>query len=376
MRKTPEQLEAIKKEHNVSQLWSWSKYNTYKNSPYEFFLKYILKQKEDRKDGIYAVSGGVAHTILEKFYSKELKYENMLEEYENALFTFNMSELKYDRSDEEKNEKIAKKYEYCLRHFFQNHNVINKKVDIERFMLINIDGFLFQAYIDFLFKDKKNFVITDWKTSTIYSGKKIDSEKNQLVLYAEGLHQLGVPIENIKIQWAFLKYVTVQYPQANGEMKERNLSREEIGEKLSSNVKMWLKKADIYSDDEIENFLDMLSTTNNLECLPEDIKNKYIMKDCFVEIPFNQDEINSLKEDIKNTIVEISKKELEYFKTKDERVFWEDITDAKSYYFANLSGYSANIHKPYKEYLDNLNMFKNKDKDEITEDDMSWLAEL
>jgi hypothetical protein len=375
-RKTREELDAIKKEYNVKDLYSWSKYNTAKSDLYEYYLKYIAKIPEDRKDGIYGISGGVAHDILERFYSKELKYKDMLEEYENALFNFNMSELKYDRCDEEKNEKIAKKYEYCLRHFFQNHIPINKKVDIERFVLIKIGCFLFQGYIDFLFKDKKDFVITDWKTSTIYSGKKIDSEKGQLVLYAEALRQLGVPIENIKIRWCFLKYVTVQYPQANEEIKERDILRCEIGEKLSTNVKMWLKKAKTYSDEEIDNFIDMLITTNSLECLPEDIKNKYTINDCYVEIPFNQEEIDLLKEDIKIKIIEIAKKEMEYFKTKDERVFWEDITDAKSYYFANLSGYSANLHKPYKEYLDNLNMFKNKDKDEITEDDMSWLAEL
>jgi len=81
-RKTGEELEKLKKKYNVHQLWSWSRYNCYKNSIFEFYLKYIAKIKEDRDDGIYGVSGNACHGILEKFYSKEIAYEDMLQEYE------------------------------------------------------------------------------------------------------------------------------------------------------------------------------------------------------------------------------------------------------------------------------------------------------
>lgn len=373
-RKTSKQLEKLKKKLNVHQLYSWSRYNCFKNSVYEYFLKYILKIKEDRDDGIYGVSGNACHSILEKFYSNEIKYEDMLQEYENYLFTFNAGELKYDRTNEEKNNNIAHKYESCIRHFFQNHNVINKKVEIEKFIIIKINSFIFQGYIDFIHKENGCFIITDWKTSSIYTGKKIDKEKGQLILYAEGLRQLGIPLENIKIRWNFLKYVTVIVQQANGKTTERNILRSEIGISLKSNAKMWLNKTKCYSDEEIESYLDLLSMTNDISCLPKDIQSKYNIRDCYVYIPFTQEEIDNLKLDIIHTIVDISKKELRYIKTKNESVWWEEITDAKSYFFANLSGYSANLHKPYAEYLEKR---KNRiESADSNEDDLSWMDDL
>jgi len=376
MRKTPKQLEEIKKKYRVEQLYSWSKYNTYKNSIYEYFLKYIKKVKEDRNDGIYGISGNACHEILENLYGKKLNYEDMITSYENSLFEFNIAELKYDRTDEEKNKKIADKYEYCLRHFFQNHQIINKKVDIERFILIQIGKFLFQGYIDFIFKDGSDFIIQDWKTSSIYTGKKIDKEKGQLVLYAEGLRQLGVPIENIKIRWCFLKYITVEIQQANGKIISRNISRHEIGVSLKTNAKMWLKKEQCYSEEEIESYLDMMELNNSIDCLPKNVRLKYKVSDCYVYIPFNQGEIDNLKEDIINTLIEINKKEIEYLKTKDENIWYEEITDEKSYYFANLSGYSANLHKPYADYLEGLKMFHTNNEEDSDSEDMSWLDEI
>ena len=373
-RKTKEELEELKKKYNCSMLWSWSRYNCFKNSIYEYFLKYIAKIKEDRDDGIYGVSGNACHGILEKFYLKEIKYEDMLQEYENSLFTFNAGELKYDRTNEEKNNNIANKYESCLRHFFQNHITINKKVEIEKFIIIKINSFIFQGYIDFIHKEDDCFIITDWKTSSIYTGKKIDKEKGQLVLYAEGLKQLGVSLDKIKIRWNFLKYVIVEVQQANGKVIERNIVRNEIGSSLKSNVKMWLKKEKCYSEEEIESYLDLLTMTNDINSLPKDIQAKYKISDCYIYIPITVEEIEKLKSEIISAIVDISKKDCEYLKTKNEKVWWEEITDAQSYFFANLSGYSANLHKPYAEYLEKRKAHINSA--DSKEEDLSWMNNL
>lgn len=383
MRKTPEQLEQIKKKFNVSQLFSWSRYNCYKNSIFEYYLKYILKIKEDRDDGIYGISGNACHTILEGLYSKEIKYENMLQEYEDALFTFKAGELKYDRCNKEKNDAIANKYEACIKHFFQNHTVINKKLELEKFITIKINSFIFQGYVDAIHKEDDYFIISDWKSSSIYTGKKIDKEKGQLILYTEGIRQLGIPLEKIKARWNFLKYVMVEVQQANGKSTERNIVRTEIGESLKSNAKMWLTKAKCYTEEEIDSYLDLLESTNDINNLPEDIKIKYKISDCYVYIPITEEAIDSLKSDIVDTIACIGKKEIEYFKTKDERIWWEEVTDGQSYYFANLSGYSAKLNKPYGEYLEKLNAKKELNKDsfikddsKIVEDDLSWLEQL
>ena len=98
-RKSRDFLEKLKKKHGVNEIWSWSRYHNYKIDEYGYYLKYIKREKETETN-IYAVSGGFIHDCIEKFYNKEIAYENMLPFYEDKLFEMNLSELKYNRSDE------------------------------------------------------------------------------------------------------------------------------------------------------------------------------------------------------------------------------------------------------------------------------------
>jgi len=378
MRKTSEEIEIIKRKHNVEDLYSWSRYNCYKTSPYEYFLKYVKKTPEDRHDGIYGISGNVCHNILEKYSNNEIKYEDMIREYEDELFNMTTAELKYCRTDKEKNDKIAKKYEDCIRHFFRNYQQTPKKGVTEKFVLIKVGKYLFQSYIDFMHKEKGILYITDFKTSTIYKGKKIDKEKGQLLLYAEGIRQLGVPLENIIIRWNFLKYVTIEVPQLNTKIVSRNIERSEIGSSLKSNVEMWLKKSENnYTTDEINDIIETMIATNTIEYLPEEIKSKYEIKNCYVEIPLSQEIINELLNEVVDTIDEIVKKEKEYKKTKDDNIWDEEITDENSFYHNELSGYSTKLHKPYKRYMENRESnWNNKNKTNDEKEDMSWLNDL
>lgn len=123
-RKTKQELNELCKTLHVDTLWSWSRYHCYKQDTYEYFLKYVLHEPEDRTNSIYCVSGGNVHEIIEQLYTDQIKYEDMAELYEDSLFTMNCAELKYNRSDSEKNEAIADKYENCIRHFFKHHNMI------------------------------------------------------------------------------------------------------------------------------------------------------------------------------------------------------------------------------------------------------------
>ena len=378
-RKKGEELEQIKKQLNCSVLWSWSKINTYINCPYEYMLKYILKIPEDKKDSIYAVSGNYAHSIVEKLYRNELDNQGMLDEYEEKLFEFNTMGLMYDRTDKDKNEKIAKKYEACMRHFFLNHKKVTDKPIIEPFILIKIGNQYFQGYIDILNVEerdgKKKIFISDWKTSSLYSGKKLIENSGQLLLYAEGIHQkTNMPYEDIIIRFNFMKYVNVTYTQKNGEVKVRQIERNSIGEKLKSNTKTWLKHFKYFEDD-IENLLFQMIETNTIECLPKEVQKKFKINDCFVEVELNEEIINNHKQYITNIIVEIIKKEKEFEKTKDKNIFWKEVNRESSYYHAVLSGYSSKIHEPYRRYLEELNDKDSKrvEEDKSIIDDLSWL---
>jgi len=393
-RKTGEELEKIKSKHGVDKLYSWSRVNSYHTSPYEYFLRYVKNplepEPEDREDCIYGVAGNLVHDIMERFYSNEITYEEMTDEFEDAWLTASVAELKFDRNAEDKDKKISAKYYECLKHFFKHHKIIEYKVDLERFITVKIGNSVLQGYIDCCFRDDDGCItILDWKTSTIYKGAKALNECGQLVVYAVALHQLGVPYEKIKICWDFLKYVNVEITQANGKKTERQIERNQIGEKLQSNAKMWLKKCGY--EEEIVEYLDLLVQTNSIECLPKDVQAKYKQSDCIMYVDLTDELIDKWHNHVTEIIKEIEGKEEEYKKTEDDKLFWEsdEQVAAQSYYFATLCGYSANKHKPYKAYLERLDREKEEkenlyggvgtdsgtDGDDKNED-MSWLNDL
>lgn len=383
-RKTGKELTEICNKLHTNILWSWSRYHCYKQDRWEYFLKYILHEKEDRTNSIYCVSGGNVHDIIEQLYTGKIKYEDMPELYEDNLFAMNCAELKYNRSDSDKNDAIANKYENCIRHFFKNHNLIEFPHKVEHFITIKIsDDIYMQGYIDMLYievytdingKKRKRVHIVDWKTSTRYQGAKIDAECGQLVIYAEGIRQaLDIPLEDIVCEWNFLKYVTVTIEQKNGKKKDRYIERNVIGEKLVNTAKMWLKEFG-YEDD-LEKYIDEMTLNNNIDCLPEEVKDKFEIHDCYVQVPLTTEKIDNLKKDIIDTVSEINSKSKEYKGTGDENIFWQEVTDADEFRLATLSGYSRKLHKPYDQYLKNKELFlKDSSEEEADNEEDDLLA--
>lgn len=362
-RLTSEELQTLMKNEGVSRIWSWSKWNCFHISPYEYFLKYILHKKEDRTDCIYTTTGGIAHDIMERRYTGKLPYEQMIDDFEDGWVTaFNIAEMKFDRNSPEKNDKISQKYYENLKHFFMNHTPLKYKPVIEQFVKAKIGDNLFQGYIDVCFKDDEgNFNILDWKTSSIYKGKKAENECGQLVVYAIGLNQQGVPMDKIRICWNFLKYVSIQYEQANGAVKTREVERCKIGESLQTNAKMWLKK--LGYTDQVDDYLKLLLDTNDIECLPKEVQEKYIISDCYVYVPLTDELIHRWKEAIISTINDIELREKDYEETHSDKAFWDtdESVEAQSYYFSTLCGYSPNLHLPYKAYLERTEKAKDGD---------------
>lgn len=391
-RLTGEQLNALMKKEGVDRLWSWSKINCFHTSPYEYYLKYIKEAKEDRANSIYTTTGGLAHDILEKLYTNEISYSSMVEQFEDGwMVATDIADLKFDRTDEEKNIKIKDKYYWNLIHFFSNHTVLKNKPMIEQFIKVRIDNNLFQGYIDCAFKDDDgNIHIVDFKTSSIYKGAKAENESGQLVLYALGLNQQGIPLDKIKICWNFLKYVSIQYEQKNGAIKTREVERNEIGESLQSNAKTWLKAFGYEPDEYLKEMLD----TNSIDCLPEEVRNKYVISDCYVYVDLTDKLIEKWTTHVSTVIKDIELREKDYAETHSDKCFFDTNESVKeqSYYFANLCGYSRSLHKPYDEYCKRLeasqngfDMFNNvgtnyddvRSKDINNKDiDLSWLDSI
>lgn len=362
MRLSKEQLQKVKDNYGVDRLWSWSMVNTFMTSPYEYYLKYVKRIPEDLQNCVYGTMGTIAHNTLEKLYNNEIEFDKLDEEFSDGwLSAVTISDLKFDRNDEEHNKKLADSYYANLKHFFSHHNVIPYKVLTERFVTTKINDYVLQGYIDAVFTDNdNNYNIIDFKTSSIFKGKTLDEHSGQLTVYALGLIQVGIPIDRIKIAFNFLKYVTIEYSQKNGTIKTRDVERSKIGEALQSNTKMWLK-ANNYSEKEIEDYLKQLLDENSISVLPVEIQKKYMITDCYVYIPLTEQLIERWKDTITLNIKDILTREKDYQESDNDKCFYdtEENVKAQSYYFATLSGYSANLHKPYKDYLDKLEASKN-----------------
>lgn len=380
-RLTREELENLKKSEGVDRIWSWSKVNCFHTSPYEYFLKYVAHVEEDRHDCIYTTTGSLCHDILERYYTDVIDYDKMIKEFTNGwIMAYDIAQLKFDRNDEKKNLKIAGKYYDNLVHFFENHEIMKYKPVIEQFVKIRVGDNVFQGYIDCAFEDADgNTHIVDFKSSSIYKGAKAENECGQLVLYALGIHQRGIPLEKIKICWNFLKYCTVQYMQKNGTIKTREVERCKMGESIGRNARMWLKDSG-YTDAETDAYLMELQDTNDINALPEDVRCRYVVGDCYVYVPLTEELVNKWVETVMGYINSIKEKEERYKLLGDESCFLDDPENVKeqSYYFATLCGYSANLHKPYKKYLEgiqtpSIRRYGSKPKQK---DSMSWLYDF
>lgn len=394
MRVSYEDLKKLCEALGTDRLNSWSRVNCVHNSLYEYLLKYILHIKEDRDDSIYKVTGGISHDIMERFYTHELDYNKMAEEFDDGWMTaFDIAELKFVRGDGKRNQSIADKYYYDLKNFFETHEVITEPIDIEQFVTVKVGDEYYQGYIDALIKHEDgSYTILDWKTSSIYKGDKAKNECGQLTLYGIALHQKGIPYEKIKIAWNFLKYQCVTVQSKKGVKKVREIERCTLGEKLQANAKMWLKEFG-YTEDQVFEYLDKLAQTNDIKVLPEEVQAKYEFHDCYVYVELTQELIDYWTNFIIDTMKEIRSKEAQYEELKEagkyeeaDKLWWEDEESVKkqSYYLSNLCGYSPNLHKPYKAYLEALDAQKNgdilgtkkKSDEEYAIDDLGWLNNL
>lgn len=363
-RLTKEELDAIKKRYNVSRLWSFSRMNTYITSRYEYFLRYVKKIPENRLDCAYATLGTLAHDTLDDYYDGKIQYEDMIKQFEDGwTMAIDVADLKLDRNDPEHDKKLKAKYKIDMIHFFNNHMPYKYKLLIEKPVVAKVGSNVFVGYCDAIYKDSEgNYVIVDFKTSSNsgFTGKNLEKKSMQLIIYAMALMQYGVDIEKIKLCFNMLKYVNVETTLKNGNKKLRTIERCSLAESLSSNVKMWLKDAG-YSENEIDDYLKLLLDANNISVLPEEVRDKYKVDDCHIFVPLTQELVDECSDYIISTIRDIMLREKDYEETQSENCFWdsEDEVKAQSYYFSTLSGYSANLHKPYQKYLERLDAMKN-----------------
>ena len=375
MRLSREELKQKIKENGCDNSLSWSKLNTFVEDPYSFYLKYLKGIKEEKKNA-YAFLGDIVHKGLEQFYANEVTREQMIENFENGMIDQHNKSIHFVK-DEIQNQSIENKYYTCILNFLHNYEKKSSKSKLEQFVGMPFEHYYVQGYIDHTYpllvdeKDsqdniikKQYVVIEDFKTSTAYTGKTIDEKAGQLKLYAIMLsNNYNIPISNIKIGWNFLKYVKVDYKQKNGTIKTSNIERNDLVNKLKTKVKTVTKTLG-YSEEDLENFykimeenLKQYKNDNIFDGMPKEFYDYFSIHDCFVEIPFDEQK----KEEFINYMIEqihlMDAKIETYNLTKDDTLFYQEVTKENSFFFLNLCGYTAKNHKPLKDYLEKFQSF-------------------
>lgn len=340
-------------------IWSFSRINTFHNCKHEYWLSRILKLES--LDNVYTMLGTYSHTILEDFYNNKINQEDMVIKFETDFIDVEVSDYKFS-SDEDKNTRMRDKYKECVVDFFKCHQRMAEKVAIEKLIWIDVEGNVFMGYVDAIHKENDCFIITDFKTSSIYTGKKIKEHGKQLLLYSLGLIQGGVPIDKVKAQWLFLKYCNITYQQKNGKFKTTKAERNKWVEKIKNPLKMFMKEHYPELEGwEIDLKVDDCIKKNSLSSLDKEIQDKFEVGDCFVEIEINQENIDELKKELTEAIQEIESKG-----TDEDNWQREDIEDKDTYYCSILCGVKSHC-KYYKKHLEKIGK-REKNEEDILKD--------
>ena len=395
MRKTREELDKLREELGTDRLWSYSRVNVYQTCSYSYYLKYIKREKED-VGGVYLDFGNAIHDALEKFYNGEKDFSFINEAFEETKFaSLTLAENKFNNADEDKNKAIEEKYLACLDHFTKNHVICPHKVVSEAFVTTTLTDekskkkYHFMGYVDAMHyeplyaeddADKTKdlggtLYITDYKTSTRYSGVKIAEHANQLILNALGFSQTtGFPLTRIRARWNFLKYMTVSYVQKNKKIKETIAERHAWVDKIKVNLRARLNEIEGLSDIERESMVMEAITNNNLDNMPESIREAYSFDDAFVYVDLSLENVYNVVNDLILVLEDIIEKESK----NNPEEFKKTVMDSDSYYCSQLCGYRDRCPY-YKEYIDNKMLFINKPKEDADtkqDENDDWLREL
>ena len=355
-RLTYEQLEAIKAQHGVDRIWSYSRWDSFMQYPWVYRMHYLEKVRSE--GSIYTHWGTICHDIIQGFYDGEYTYDKMVKIFENKA-------VEWKRKGEYKfmSEKVEKSYIRNLHNYFKETEVIPYKVvnevPIKIVMKDNKNegkDIVFIGYADSVYTDGDGITyILDYKTSSKsgFSGAHLENEKSrQLKLYAIGLHQMrGIPYDKLRCRFDLQKYYEVWYHSTNAKgAKSITKSKQERCAWVGGMVKKLNKELSKrgYDPFEIDEIVERCVDSNSIKDLPESVQDKFELKNCYIDVAISEESANSLQELMVDVVNEIRQKELEDW----DVVFPEpDIFGDRSnqFYFETLQQHLLPFAKKYQE---------------------------
>lgn len=171
-------------------VFSYSRLSSFDDCKYKWFIRYLLE--EDEKEIFYASYGKFIHSLLERFYKKEITKEMMLSEY---LTSYNSNVL-----GERPSEAVAESYFKSGLEYLKSFTPFPYKVlSVEERAEIQIGGYSFVGYPDMVCADGEEIIVVDNKSAQLkprskrakptQNDKQIDDMLTQLYIYAEFVKQ-------------------------------------------------------------------------------------------------------------------------------------------------------------------------------------------
>ena len=338
-------------------VWSISRINSIHNCEFEYYNTYVLRKRG--KQNCYSVTGSFIHDKIEQFYKGDdsVKF-SLTDDFEVHMEESEILGLDFPSED------IRKNFTEDIKHFTEHFKKLDGKFLLEKLMLFELDGHYIQGYIDAIQvieneEGSKDVNLYDWKTSSKFAGKaKLESAGRQLLLYKLGLEATSKANINT-LSWCMIKYLYVCHVQKNGKIKKKMCSRR----KLIKDMKPAFEKEMLASgmdDLEVDIVLEEALKTNSMDNLPQFIKDKYWIEDCYVEYEATEERIQELKDYVNNTIALIESK------NPNDASDWKPVDFEKDSFYCNHLCNHREICPFLKEYKKGLNL----DKKNVTLDDL------
>lgn len=350
MRLSYEQLEGLKARFGVDRLWSYSRMSTYLEHPWEYRIVYL--EKLTRSSNVYTYFGTICHDIIQDFYDGKHTYEAMIDIYDKAILDWRMGDTGYKFM----NPNVESGYVDNLSEYFKKTEVIPHKIvnerpicavfhDKERDKKIVFTGYLDSEYVD----EDGIFNIVDYKSSSKsgFGGKKLEEASKQLKLYAIGIHQVrGIPYDKIRLRYDLMKYYEVVYLQKNGKWKGSKQERAKWVKSQENKLRTTLLD-NSYDVFEIDTMVEEAIAMNSIENLPQCVKEKFKLKNCYIDVQMSQEEADKLEKFVIETIREVEDKEA--MGDLDEAFPEEKIDASNEFYYTQLSPQVLKFNKGYQE---------------------------
>jgi ATP-dependent helicase/DNAse subunit B len=349
----PEYKKEIPEEYSDRPIYSISRLETYIGCPYSYYLQYVKKEKGH--NNIYALLGEHVHCMLEKAQFGEISNDEMIESFRLKMFELlQIGEYSFP------SDTVKKNFTECIEHYLINYKpIICKGFKSEERFYTEIEGIVLTGFIDGIILHHDNSVtVIDYKTSSKYSAKDLESHSKQLILYAIALSNV-YNINVNRICWNMLKYCQITF---EGKTKQRQVfcARNEIVKKLKTELKkdlLALNKSEL----EVELLLEKAESTNDMLLFPKEIQDKYIITDGYVYYDLTEENKNKLHTFVKETVAKIEATPL-----IESAWIPKDIENEGSFFCNILCNHGDGTCKYHKEWLDsNKDNFKEKPTDNV-----------